>query len=424
MHWNPARKKLIWKCKLGAPFLIAGCGVLLWLTPAQAIDCKKASGKIEFAICADEALGRKDAELAEKYFALARRISQESAGFERKVLLGDQRDWIRRRTRECDAAEPAPLRDCINSSIDRRREQLAYEWGEWPQDRDLPQNKFLLVGPERLLVGSSPTCGESALLHRNKVVACGFKSLYFDPPFAVRRRLKNGEDEAVLLEVHQGGQMNCSSYYVLTFEARSGLRTQSFGGNCGTALRSAQGFEWRREATSDELGERMEWNWRSGISKAQKFAYVPKGGTHMSDLVNAKEQQHAEPLNNAEFLRAVSAIPEADRGRFLTSLAGLYEGCDCAGSIDYKLYGLRNTNDAYAISTCGMQLEGYYVHCRGADALAIWDKKTQQFHFAIVTERANGKDARVRVRTYPKAEEWSEIARAQLEDWKSGKEWE
>lgn len=153
-----------------------------------------------------------------------------------------------------------------------------------------------------------------------------------------------------------------------------------------------------------------------------------KAGTSMHDLTSAGRREFKEPLKNAEFLRAVTALPAPDRQAFLVSLSGLYEGCDCAGPIDFSLYGLRNTDDVYAMSGCGIYLEGHYVRCHGTDALAVWDKRIRRFYFAIVhaqkDERTNGERRPPAViHTFPAVETWSDAAKSQLTDWQSNAKW-
>jgi len=143
----------------------------------------------------------------------------------------------------------------------------------------------------------------------------------------------------------------------------------------------------------------------------------------MIDLYNAKEQEFKEPLDNKEFYHAVEALPAAERAKFFASLSGLYGGCDCAGPIDYHLYGLRKTGDVYAISGCGIYLEGHFVRCSGDDALAIWDKASGKFFFAIAPDAAENGKRSGKTKTFPLLDVWPVSARAQFQDWRKNAQW-
>ena len=109
----------------------------------------------------------------------------------------------------------------------------------------------------------------------------------------------------------------------------------------------------------------------------------------ISSMQNQKSLEN--PWEMQSFIGPFRRFPTLDRADFLVSLSGLYEGYDCAGPIDYSLYGLRNTTDVYSMSGCGIYLEGHYVRCSGADALVVWEKHTGKFYFAIVHGGQNGK---------------------------------
>ena len=451
---RPVPSFLAWRPFFRA-FTIVVIGFFADAQPAQAIDCAKAQSKIEHAICSDVGLKQKDAEFAKSFFELLRAVTNGETPAEREALLADQRDWLLRREKLCADVEAARLLMCVASSIDLRREQLDHEWGTWPPDQDLLKTKQLLVGSATIIVGSSCPYDTSdyVLSYKGKVIACGSRGLYGEPAFVVGRRLTNGDNEAALLVSHDGGEMNCSHYYILSIEAHGDVTVQKFGQSClvpngevgalwdeaskrtigeflpepeggGSAFRTGQGFEFFRKASAASAGERLQWNWKAGFSRTT-IAYAPEGGKSMNDLVNAKPKEFREPLENAEFYRAVSALPDSDRADFLVSLSGLYEGYDCAGPIDYSLYGLRNTTDVYSMSGCGIYLEGHYVRCSGADALVVWEKHTGKFYFAIVHGGQNGKRLPPSdIHAFPGIETWSDVVRAQFTDWQSNARWE
>jgi uncharacterized protein YecT (DUF1311 family) len=440
---------------LGRIIAAAIIGSFVWIRPAAAIDCAKAQTGIERAICSDVALKQKDAELAVQFFALLKSVTnKKGTSPERDTLLADQREWLRRREAKCSGSELGQLRECIVSSIELRRKQLNYEWGGLDEDKDVSKAKQMSVGGVTLVVGASCPDGitDYGLFYKGKAIACASHGLYFEPPFVVERRFKDASGDAALLVSHDGGQMNCSHNYVLSVDKQSELKVQKFGQSCflpsggqiddcksiqivghgdpcddlpgsGAALRVGQGFEFRREASAASDGMVLHWDWKTGLSQ-KPITYAPNGGKTMADLVKADPKAYEEPLQNEEFYKAVTSLPSPDKADFMASLTGLGNGCDCAGPIDYSLYGLRNTPDVYALSGCGIYLEGYYVRCSGADALAVWDKQSGKFYFAIVHEGQNGKrQPPADVHVFPQIADWSANARAQFLDWQKNSRW-
>jgi hypothetical protein len=77
------------------------------------------------------------------------------------------------------------------------------------------------------------------------------------------------------------------------------------------------------------------------------------------------------------------------------------------------------------MSGCGIYLEGHYVRCSGSDALAIWEKATGKFYFAIAHSGQNGKrEPSSDIQAFPAIETWSQVARAQYADWQKNARWE
>jgi hypothetical protein len=336
------------------------------------------------------------------------------------------------REASCGGLESGSLYECLESGLHRRRAQLESEWGLRAADRDLTKVKQFSVGIERIDV--NPSCGKDGtnccISYKGKEIGCGWEGLYGEPPFSVLRRLKNGEDEAVLLGVRGGGQMNCVEYSILSVAAHRELQIQKFGEVCmvpskyGHAFRAGQGFAFFREAAAAYPGEHLQWRFESGFSRTA-VPFTPSGGKTIEELVDADPKNFVAPLHNETFYRAVAALPEPERARFLVSLSGLGGGCDCAGPADNSLYGLRNTPDVYAMSGCGLYLEGHFLHCSGADALAVWDKRSRKFHFAIAPdgERENRQPSAA-LHAFPPLENWTAPARSQLLDWRNKPKWE
>ena len=105
---------------------------------------------------------------------------------------------------------------CVASSIDLRHSSWTTSGERGLQIKTILKTKQLLVGSATIIVGSSCPYDTSdyVLSYKSKVIACGLRGLYGEPAFVVGRRLTNGDNEAALLVSHDGGEMNCSHYYI------------------------------------------------------------------------------------------------------------------------------------------------------------------------------------------------------------------
>jgi len=408
---------------------------------AAGLDCTKAQTSVERAICADEGLKREDTEFSKFYFGLLAKLRgankealKEETSDKAGVLLADQRKWLKVREDECTAGDPRQQRVCIGDSIKRRRDQLVHEWVGMPGDADLVKAGKLMLGTLTLNVAtdkSCPDCGDYTLSYQGKEIASASddsRVRWGTPPLDVWGRLKRDDGEAALIEAHDGGEMNCVHFLVVWTSQGQGPRWQPLGERCNTSRESTQvsrlldGFQFVRSASPGVDGEVASWSFASGGSR-QQMAHQPKGQERMIDLYNAKEDESAEPLDNKEFYHAVESLPAAERAKFLSSLSGLFQGCDCAGPIDYHLYGLRKSAEVYAMSGCGIYLEGHYVRCSANDALAVWDKASGKFYFAITPDGAENGKRTDAAKTFPSLDGWPTSVRAQLDDWRKSAPW-
>jgi uncharacterized protein YecT (DUF1311 family) len=85
-------------------------------TSKPSFDCDVASGVVEQAICADEALSVKDASLKEVYSRLRRGLNAD----DRRSLLNEQRAWLTSR----DQCTGSKLVACVGDLYDRRIREL------------------------------------------------------------------------------------------------------------------------------------------------------------------------------------------------------------------------------------------------------------------------------------------------------------
>ena len=115
-----------------APIPFASGALLLGLllvqpsspSAAQSIDCGKAGGAIESALCASPDLKAQDAALGESYGRLIAAAQARQGGLANELRDG-QRQWLRQRDMSCTpfAANPARLASCLAASY---RTRLAY----------------------------------------------------------------------------------------------------------------------------------------------------------------------------------------------------------------------------------------------------------------------------------------------------------
>lgn len=92
-------------------------------TPAHAIDCRRAVGKIDRAICSDQALRSADAAMTAAYAAILKAAGDAE---ERAALVASQRRWLATRNKDLgnldqdDVGGPARWREILlSATVDR-----------------------------------------------------------------------------------------------------------------------------------------------------------------------------------------------------------------------------------------------------------------------------------------------------------------
>lgn len=129
---------------------VACIALLVTAASAHAIDCKKASTRVEHTICADEKLKTADAEMGKAYAAVMQQAGNDNEL--RAMLVRSQKRWIE--AREKSFADPidfsgAPntkaLRTSLLQAIRQRTETLSERGKAAPRllEAALEQRKFL-----------------------------------------------------------------------------------------------------------------------------------------------------------------------------------------------------------------------------------------------------------------------------------------
>ena len=89
--------------------------------PASALDCARASTASEWAICADPAALKADADLDKAYVALLASAREP----QRAAIVAAEARWIGARDNECADQKGAAMSACLKTATERRRAFLA-----------------------------------------------------------------------------------------------------------------------------------------------------------------------------------------------------------------------------------------------------------------------------------------------------------
>jgi uncharacterized protein len=144
---------------------------------AASFDCKKASTRVEKAICADAQLSELDEHLGRFYFAARDRLAENGS-----CLASDQREWIRRRNTCADAA-------CLKKTyLERLGELVELQPGmNLPRNLELPRVPALawaIATPEEMKgdpkVPSKSSRVEGSLHRGDNGIAVGRHTLIGD----------------------------------------------------------------------------------------------------------------------------------------------------------------------------------------------------------------------------------------------------
>jgi uncharacterized protein YecT (DUF1311 family) len=99
------------------------------LSPAQALDCGKASAPVEQLICATPALKKADAAMSAAYF---KRLRETKDPEFRDALLRSQRRWLEAREEEFKPDAGPPDDDNSNALLQATRDRLKFLQGSEP----------------------------------------------------------------------------------------------------------------------------------------------------------------------------------------------------------------------------------------------------------------------------------------------------
>jgi hypothetical protein len=140
-------------------------------------------------------------------------------------------------------------------------------------------------------------------------------------------------------------------------------------------------------------------------------------------VANAPNPQKLDPLVNHDFGEAVLLLPTGVNHRVFDALFQITGNCEpCAASVRRQLYGIAVAKDAIAYSGCGRSFKAQHDDCGNDDALAVWDRASNSFYFAVDQHHADGRHG-PELQTYPSADQWPTAARRYLDIWTGGQRW-
>lgn len=421
----------------GVAALLAFACVCHWAAPARAIDCAKAKTPVEKAICTNEKLKKDDAHLSKRFFADLK--SARESGFLKdgkslhEMTLARQREWLAQREKTCGGMQGDKVDACVADFMHKRGDELYHQ--EFDTVGAPPEG--LTLGTEKLLVGKRED-GETPLLHNGKVLITSYG--WGKQPFMVLQHWSSKETSAALIGTEHAGADQCTTTFVVEMRKPGEVVKHDLGEGCAwlqsnEVKRDQRGFSVTDPATPTQDGKTTAWIAQTGTLSVSRVKFKATAGSTMTDLLRRERPEFEGPLNYADFYTAANRLSAADRTRVMEALWRVESGCSgCRSTVNQTLYGVRITPEAIAYSGCGLRTPGAEVVCGGPDALAVWDRKTGAFYFAVAPHsddrrhpdaagEAAGAAPGGLVHFYPASSDWSAAARAELELWKNGAKW-
>jgi hypothetical protein len=152
---------------------------------------------------------------------------------------------------------------------------------------------------------------------------------------------------------------DCSVIHVVESRKSGSVTAHELGQVCvgmtGPSIdRNQDGFVFAESPSPAEPALTKQWRAGTGDVVTSRIDFCPDAGSTMAGLVSDAPPQKAEPLENAEFYSAVSAVPQRLRGRLPKALWQAANGCSmCGGWAEKELYGVAIDTRTIAYSGCG-----------------------------------------------------------------------
>ncbi len=232
------------------------------------------------------------------------------------------------------------------------------------------------------------------------------------------------DKDAVLVASYAGGDLMCATVSVLWAEANGGVGSADLGRSClqgdGPARLAADGvgFSMTRPATPSVPGSVTAWDAGSGkvtiVSGTEGVAFHPVSWTTMAAVDHGRE-----PLDDAEFHRAVVGVTGTDAPRFM---GALWHAAGVGGYDPLGMLSIKRVRGDVVVTSCG-PIRGETRDFCGPDyAIAMFDALTDAqrgaFRFAVTRVGRSGRSAVVRDRAFhPALVFWKASDIARLGPW-------
>jgi uncharacterized protein YecT (DUF1311 family) len=271
------------------------------ISPAAAIDCLRASGAVETAICTNIDLRMSDEGFNQGYLRLLDRLDAE----QRRELVAAQKRWLAERDALCMAKPAIEVAECVRRAMSRREEELKTRYSAGIRFGELrlgEAGQTLLVGHERLDV-----TGQSGdvlrLLQGNAVI------VESQAPFEVEGRAGDDHGEAVVVSTHDFGNLGISEQYLLWSLPGQPLHVEPLKTECLNydVARKGKRLELRATVSPGCEGVVRTWSAEGGLKLERSIEFSPKRGTRTADF-----KRDQSPLDIEQFYVHLKRLAPGD----------------------------------------------------------------------------------------------------------------
>jgi uncharacterized protein YecT (DUF1311 family) len=271
------------------------------ISPASAIDCLRAVGAVETAICSTIDLRLSDEGFNQGYSRLLPLLDAE----QRRELIAAQKRWLAERDALCMAKPATDVAECVRKAMSKREEELSTRYSAGRRFGELglgEAGQTLAVGHERLdVTGQS---GDVLRLSRGGAVIAESQA-----PFEVEGRAGDDKGEAVVISTHDFGNLGISEQTLLWSLPGQPLHVEPLKSECQNydVTRKGKRLELRTAASPGCEGVVRTWSAEAGFKLERRIEFSPKRGTTMADF--KKDQS---PLDIEQFYVQLKRLAPQD----------------------------------------------------------------------------------------------------------------
>jgi len=382
------------------PFILNICVVVVLTvaveSSALAIDCSRATGSVETAICADKDLRKADDIFNRGYSSLIDRVDRR----QRLELIESQKRWLIQRDATCTGRLPADVAACVDDLSRRRQQELVDKFSDGVRFGGVRLGRpgqSVLVGHEKLdVVG--PREDMLNLVHGNTLIAES------EAPFEIDGRGGDESGEAIVVSTHDNGNLGCSEQYLVSSLPNRPLRVETLDGrdNCSRSFlvrKKGTSLELTLDASPGRNGVVKRWSPESGqVVHDRRLEFSPKHGTTMADF-----HDNASPTDIEEFFDSLKRAAPRDWRSM-------------AEALQYAFVRSDDADNKYVVLSPCSGSRG----CPSESAFAAYATATKSFFFAY--ELPNSKLGRDRagVIYFPDRAKWPADLSQIIRKWSEG----